>query len=75
MIGKVAQRTYPTLGRISSRGNGLRLTGVRSQPELRVETLQRARILASDSTYPSEAICGETARLILESRGCNEEQS
>ena len=73
MIGNVMRRPIP---RGIAGGNPARaFADLRHRPGLRPEMLQRARVLAGDSTYPSEAISRELARLMLESRDGNQEQS
>ena len=73
MIGNALR--WPTAHSIAGGSTARLFAEFRHLPGFRPEMLQRARVLAGDSTYPSEAICRELARLMVESRDSNQEQS
>jgi hypothetical protein len=73
MIGNAVR--WPTEHSIAGGGTACRFAEFRHLPGFRPVMLQRARVLAGDSTYPSEAICRELARLMVESHDGNQQQS
>jgi len=65
----------PQPDRISTESGAFLRSELERQPEVRPEVVERARGLADDSQYPSQAVLGHVASMILAAPDLSEDQS